>query len=180
MLPTWLALICTGQVQGEETEHIKRGSQDRLRFLLWGWHILMPQACAFLCLPNKTLSCNTAQLFQTFTAARQNWGNHTSTKNIWGSDLDVTWLKQPQLGPSGMEAKHRRSPTWWKLTLCKLNTKETQSSRSQEKPSTLETRTAKPNSGESSCNTVSDFRRPPGKVESPRSCGWKDKWLTKS
>ena len=102
-----------------------------------------------------------------------------STKSIWGSDLDVTWLKQPQLGPSRMEAKHRRSPTWWKLTLCKLNTKETQSSRIQEKPSMLETRTAKRNSGESSCNTVSDFRRPPGKVESPRSCGWKDKMTNK-
>ena len=69
----------------------------------------------------------------------------------------------PQLGPSEVEAKHRRSPTQRRCTMCKLNTKETQSSRNQEKPSMLETRAAKPNSGESSCNTVSDFRRPPGR-----------------
>ena len=28
--------------------------------LLWGWPALIPEGCTFLCLPNKTLSCNQA------------------------------------------------------------------------------------------------------------------------
>ena len=69
---SWLALICIRQVQGKETKHINRGSQDGLRSLLWGWHILMPQGCTILCLPNKTLRCNTALPVQIITAERQN------------------------------------------------------------------------------------------------------------
>ena len=56
--PSWLALICIGQVKGEETKCIKTGSQDGLKHLLWGPSALMPQKCTILCLPNKTLSSN--------------------------------------------------------------------------------------------------------------------------
>ena len=36
----------------------------------------MPQGCTFLCLPNKTLSCNTGVPFQIFAVVRQNQGNY--------------------------------------------------------------------------------------------------------
>ena len=42
---------------GEETKHIKRGSQDWLGPLLCSWPALMPQGCTILCLSNTTLSC---------------------------------------------------------------------------------------------------------------------------
>ena len=50
---------------------------------------------------------------------------------------------------------------------------------SDKKASVLEIGTAKMNSAESSCGSVSDSRRPPVKVGGPHSYGWKDIWLTK-
>jgi hypothetical protein len=79
-----------------------------------------------------------------------------------------------------VEAKHSRSPTQQKLPQWKQNAKKTQCRGSDKKPSMLETQTAKINSSESSCGSVSDSRRPPVKVGGPRSYGWKDIWLTKS
>ena len=58
--------------------------------------------------------------------------------------------------------------------------KETQRGGSAKKPSVVETGTAKINLAESSHSSVSDSRRPPGKVGGPHSYGWKDIWLTKS
>ena len=57
--------ICTWQSQavvsrGGETKCIKRGNQDGLRPLLWGWPVLKHRGCTILCLPNKILSCNQA------------------------------------------------------------------------------------------------------------------------
>ena len=55
--------VYTGQAQGEEKKHIKRGAKTEPGTLfslhLLGWPTLMPQGCIFLCLPIK-LSCNTA------------------------------------------------------------------------------------------------------------------------
>ena len=53
--------ICIGQAQGGiGDKHIKGGSQDRLRPLLWDQPTLTPRGCTFLCLLNKTLSSNWA------------------------------------------------------------------------------------------------------------------------
>ena len=51
MPPSCLALICTGQaLVGEETKHIKRGSQDVLRPLFWGQPTLTPPGVlSFVC-----------------------------------------------------------------------------------------------------------------------------------
>ena len=57
--------------------------------------------------------------------------------------MDLTWLKQPRLGPCKEEAKHSRSPTQLKLPRWKLNRKKTQHRGSDKKPSMLETGTAK-------------------------------------
>ena len=56
--PSWLALLYIGQAQERGEKCIKRGSQDRLRPLLWGWPTLTSQGCTVHCLPNKTLSSN--------------------------------------------------------------------------------------------------------------------------
>ena len=93
--------------------------------------------------------------------ARRNQGNYILSRHIWCCDLDITWPKKPWLVPSDVGTKHSRSPTRWKLTLWKLNVKETQHSGSDEKPNVLETRTAKTDSAESSHSSVSDSRRPP-------------------
>ena len=79
-----------------------------------------------------------------------------------------------------METKHSRSPALRKLMWWKLNTREIQCSGSDKKPSMLETGTAKTNSAESSCGSISDSRRPPIKVGSPHPYGRKDILLTKS
>ena len=57
--------------------------------------------------------------------------------------MDLTWLKQPWLGPHKEEAKHGRSPTQQKLPWWKLNTKKTQHRGRDKKPNMLETGTAK-------------------------------------
>ena len=127
--PSWLALICIRQVQGEETKHINRGSQDGLRSLLWGWHILMSQGCTILCLPNKILNCNTSLTIQIFTAERTEEINTIPTYlGLW---LECRWLTQPQQGPSKVEAKHRR-PQPGKSSPC--------GSRTQRKPRAVEVR----------------------------------------
>ena len=45
--------IYTGQPQGEETNHIKRGAKTE-SFSFYMWPALMPQECTMLCLLNKT------------------------------------------------------------------------------------------------------------------------------
>ena len=52
--PSWLAQFAQGRLSREETEHIKRGSQEGLRPLLWGRPIHTPRWCTFIYLPNKT------------------------------------------------------------------------------------------------------------------------------
>ena len=111
---------------------------------------------------------------------RQNRGNYKLPWLLCCRDSDLTWLKQPQQGPRETEAKHRRSPTWCKLPWWKLNGKKTQCSGSDKKPSMLATRPAKANVAETSCDSVSDSKRPPVKLGGPHSYGWKDIWLTKS
>ena len=78
-----------------------------------------------------------------------------------------------------MEAKHSRSPTWQKLMWWKLNTKKTQHSGRDKKPSMLETRTAKTNLVESSRGSVSNSRRPVVKEEALTPVVGRT-WLTKS
>ena len=58
--------------------------------------------------------------------------------------------------------------------------KGTEHSGSDEKPSVLETETAKTNSAESSRSSVSDSRRLLVKIGGLRPYVWKDIWLTKS
>ena len=51
------------KAQGEEKKTYKKRNQNWTRGLsshLLGWHALMPQRGTFLCLPNKSLSCNQA------------------------------------------------------------------------------------------------------------------------
>ena len=109
---------------------------------------------------------------------RQNRGNYTLPWwHIWCHNLDIAWLKQPQLSPNEAEIKRSRSPAWQKLLWWKLNAKETQPNGSNKKPSMLKTGTAKTNSAESSHGSVSGSR-PPVKVKGPRRSGWKDIWLT--
>ena len=45
--------IYTGQHQGEETNHIKRGAKTE-SFSFYMWPALMPGECTMLCLLNKT------------------------------------------------------------------------------------------------------------------------------
>ena len=126
------------------------------------------QGCIFLCLPNK-LSCNTGPSCRfKFLLQWDRTEEITHCPDISDADLDLTWLKQPQCGPHEAEAKHSRSLTWQKLPWWKLNVKKTQYSENDKKPSMLETGTAKINPAESSCSSVSDSRRPPVKVGSPR------------
>ena len=73
---------------------------------------------------------------------------------------------------SGGQAQQK--PDSVKLPWQKLNAKKSQHSGRDQKPSMLETRTAKTNSAESSCGSVSDCRRPPVQVGIPHSYGWKD------
>ena len=54
--PSWLTLICREQEKGKEKQTYNRGSQVRLRPLLWGWPALKPWRRTILCLPNKALS----------------------------------------------------------------------------------------------------------------------------
>ena len=75
--------------------------------------------------------------------ARQNRGNYALLQHICCHDLDVIWMKQHHPSPSEVEIKHNRSPTWQKLTLWKLNAKETQHSGSDKKPSMLKLRQQK-------------------------------------
>ena len=143
----------------------KRRKPRRLRPFLWGWRALPPRGCTFLCLLSKTLSCNKAvTLVHHFKSLL--WQDRTEEitlpQHIWGHDSDVTWPKQPWLGPCEAEAKDSRSPTWWKLMWWKLNAKETQYSGSDKKSIMLETKTAKTNSAESSHSSVSGSRRPRG------------------
>ena len=151
--------ICLGQAQWGEDKCIKGGSPEGLRPLLWGWPALMTRRWNYPLIFLIKLSCNTGLPIQIFAAVRQNWENYSLPGHIWCQALDVTWLKQPKLCPSEAETKRSRSPPWWKLTLWKLKAKETQRSRSDKKPSLLETGTTKTNSAESSHSLVSDSRR---------------------
>nr|CAI9689241.1 unnamed protein product [Rangifer tarandus platyrhynchus] len=84
-------------------------------------------------------NCNAGPPYQTFALARQGRGTYTLPGHIWRSVSDVTWLKQPQLGPTEAESKRSRSPPWRKLTLWKLKAKEAQRSGGAKKPGVLET-----------------------------------------
>ena len=62
--------------------------------LLWGWPALIPQGCTFLCLPNKTLSCNRAVKKKKFVSSCfPRWpralfgGNHCFGGNFWEESL---------------------------------------------------------------------------------------------
>ena len=72
------------------------------------WH----RAVTLIC-PGKLHRAATLvhPLLQIFVATRLNWGNYTFPWYLWCRDLDLTWLKQPQLSPSETEAKHSRNPT---------------------------------------------------------------------
>ena len=149
----------------EDTQCLKRICQDVLEPLLWGQPTLMPWECTILCLLNKILSYNWAVtlacLFKSLLwRDRTKEITHSPTWHLWCHDLDVTWLKQPQLGPSDTETKHSRSPTHQKLTMWKLNAKETQHSGCDENPnpSVLETGTAETSLVERSCSSVSDSK----------------------
>ena len=93
--------------------------------------------------------------------------------------MDLVWLKQPRFGPLKAEAKHSRNPTRQNLLQWKLKVNKIQCSGSDEKPSVLESRTAKTNLAESSRGSVSDSRSLV-KVGGAHSYGWKNIWLTKS
>ena len=83
---------------------------------------------------------------QIFAVMRQNRGNYTLPCHLWCHFSDLTWLKQPWLGPHEAKAKHSRSATRPKLPWWKQNVKKIQHSGSDKKPSVLETRTVSTNS----------------------------------
>ena len=174
--------IYIGQAQGKEKKHIKGGAKiepgaSLCSLYLLGLLTLMRQECIFLCLPNKRAVTLVHSSLQIFAVVRQNWGNYTLPQHLWCLDSDLTWLKQPRLGPHRVEAKHSRSPTRWNLRWWKLDVKKTQRRGRDTKPSMLESGTAKTISAESSRGSVSDSRRPPIGVGSPHPYGWKDIWL---
>ena len=113
---------------------------------------------------------------QIFVAMRQSRENYKFPSHLQCHFSDLTWLKQPRLGPR----KHSRSTTRQKLPQWKLKVKKIQLRGSHKKPSVLETGAAKTHLAESSRGSVSGSRRPPVGVGSPCSYGWKDIWLTKS
>ena len=122
---------------------------------LLGRPALMPRGCIFLCFLNKTELYHRAVtlvhlLLQISAVARQNGGNYTLPQHLWCHFLDLTWLKQPRLGPGKAETKHSRSPTWRKFPRWKLDAKKIQLRGSDKKPSMLDTGTAKTNLAESS------------------------------
>ena len=64
--------------------------------LLWGWPALIPEGCTFLCLPNKTLSCNQAlkkKRKKIVSSCFPRWprasfgGNHCFGGNFWEESL---------------------------------------------------------------------------------------------
>ena len=70
--------------------------------------------------------------------------------------------------PGTAEAQLGEKLPWWKLKV-----RKTQWSRSDKKPSLLETGTAKTNSAKISCGSLSDSRRPLVKIRGHHSYGWK-------
>ena len=179
--------IYTRQAQGKEKKHIKGGAKIELGASLLSSYLLDPlalrrQGCIFLCLPNKRAVTLVHSLLQIFPVVRQDRGNYTLPQHLWCLDSDLTWLKQPRLGPYKVEAKHSRSPTRWNLPWWKLRVKKTVCRGSDKKPSVLESGTAKTISAESSRGSVSDSRRSLIGVGSPhtpsspmagRTYGWK-------
>ena len=137
---------------------------------LTGWTELpsnLKELFSFAC--QIKLSCNQAVTLvrpslQIVVAVRQNQGNYKLPHHLLFHFLDLTWLKQPWLGPLKVEAKHSRSPTWLKLLWWKLNVRKTKCNGSDNKPSMLDMGTAKTNLAESSCSSVSDSKRPLVKV----------------
>ena len=126
--------IYIGQAHGGGDKCIKGGSLERLRPLFSSSfgsahpHSLRAYYPLFFL---KKLSCNTdlsiaSNICCGETELRK---NYTLPQHIWCHFLDLTWLKQPWLGPRKAEAKHSRSPTQQKLPRWKLNTV---------KPSTVE------------------------------------------
>ena len=74
----------------------------------------------------------------------------------------------------------QQKPNSAKAPVVEAEHKKTQHSGSDNKPTMLETETAKTDSAESSHDSVSDSRRPQVHVGDPRCYGWKDIWLTKA
>ena len=177
-----------GQVRGSRKTCKKKSHNwaTCLSSLCFFWVCQLPHlqdVFSFIC--QIKLSCNTSQSWSThhfkyFAAARQYRGNYKLSRHMCCHFSDLTWLKQPQLSPWEVGAKHSRSPTWQKLPWWKLNMKKAQHSGSDKKARVVETWTAKTNSAESPRGSLSDSRRPPVGVGSPCLYGWKDIWLTKS
>ena len=126
--------IYIGQAHGGGDKCIKGGSLERLRPLFSSSfgsahpHSLRAYYPLFFL---KKLSCNTdLSIASNFCCGETELRkNYTLPQHIWCHVLDLTWLKQPWLGPRKAEAKHSRSPTQQKLPRWKLNTV---------KPSTVE------------------------------------------
>ena len=160
---------------GEGGRTYKERSQDGAS-LFWGRSALPPWGCTFLCLPNTTLSCNHATtLVHCFKSLLQG----DRTEGIKLRTYLVLWpgcnmVETPSAWPQRGRDQAQQRPTWQKLMLWELKTKETQHSGSQKKPTVLETGIAKTNSAGSSHGSISDSRRPPVKVGGPHPYGWKD------
>ena len=129
--------ICIGQAQGGGDKMYKKRKPRWMEALPLGSACPHASRVYFPLLGQIKLSCNSGTPFQIFAMARQNRGNYTLPQHICCHDLDVTWMKQHQLSPSKAETKPNRSPILQKLTLWKLNAKETQHSGSDKKPSML-------------------------------------------
>ena len=111
---------------------------------------------------------------------RQNRGNHTLPRHLKCHFLDLTWLKQPQHAPARRRpsnggaqlSESSRSGSWmWR----KPNSGKVTRSPACWKPGQPKTNSAKSSNG-----SVTNSRRPPIKVGSPRSYGQKVVCLTKS
>ena len=117
-----------------------------------------------------------------FAAARQNRGNYKLPQHIWCCDSDLTWLKQPCLRPPWCAEQAQQKPNLVKPPVKEAET-ESEKNPPQWKWQEAQgagSQGAKTNLAESLHGSVSSSRRPPVKVGSPCSYGWKEVWLRKS
>ena len=122
-------------------------------------------------------SCNTGPPYQTFALARQSQGTCTLSGHICCSVSDVTWLKQPPLGP----VRRRPSPAE-----AHLGKSSRCGSWRWRKPSAVDLtrspacwRQGQPKQTRQKAQAVR-FQKTPVKVVRPHTYGWKDTQLTKS
>ena len=140
----------------------------------------MPQGYIFLYLPIK-LSYNTGlSVTSDFCYGRTELRKLHTPLTYMVLFLGFNLAETTSAWPLQSGGQAQQKPNSVKLLWQTLNTKKTQHSGRDKKPSVLETGTAKTNSAESSCGSVSDSRRPPVQVGIPHSYVWKDIWLTKS